>query len=357
MSDLTNLWTFIKSNPPLTVSVLFGHILRHSFTDTSSHWNLPVHIHRRSRRSIVHKDLAFVRFPLPMDDKLSSGVEEATLRLMLVRHPNHQNHRHHHHLRDNTKLPVHVYQLIGSGDRILLDTVTVELEAISERGKWIEFNVRSAVNSWIDEENSNLGFEIHCNGCEKQGVQVIHEQSHASTPDFYGQDDMEFDLEDDLTRPVNHMAHGGDENMPALNIVSRTRSRGKRSRILRPSSDRPRARRPHHTKCEEHNGQKCCRSEMQVVFRDLKALDFIIQPKSFDAGHCRGRCPFNYNVASNHAYLQGMIWKQDRKKVPRPCCAPKKLEDLQVLHIDEQDPTKLKVSTWTEMKVLECACS
>lgn len=298
-----------------------------------------------------------MRFPLPTDDKLSAGVEEATLRMMLVRHPNHQNYRHHHHLKGSS-VAVHVYQLHGTSDRILLDTMTVDLSGLGDRGKWIEFNVRAAVNSWIEEEHTNLGFEIDCTGCDKLGVQVIHEQSSPVAPDFYGQED-DMDSDDDVLRPVGHNGHvQGDENFPALNIVSRTRSpRGKRSRVLRAYSNRLHSRRPHHTKCEEHNGQKCCRSEMMVIFRDLKALDFIIQPKSFDAGHCRGKCPFNYNVASNHAYLQGMIWRQDRKKVPRPCCAPKKLEDLQVLHIDEQDPTKLKVSTWTEMKVLECACS
>lgn len=294
-----------------------------------------------------------MHFPLPLDDKLSAGVDEATLRLMLVRHPNHQNHRHHHHHLREAKVPLHVYQLAGESNRILLDSTTLDLESIGERGKWIEFNVRSAVNSWIELEHTNLGFEIHCGGCDDLGVQVIHEQS-TGTPDFYGADeDMETD--DDITRPIPQT---GDDNVPALNIVSRTRSpRGKRSRVLRPYSNRLHQRRTHHTKCEEHNGQKCCRSEMVVVFRDLKSLDFIIQPKSFDAGLCRGKCPFNYNVASNHAYLQGMIWRQDRKKVPRPCCAPKKLQDLQVLHIDEQDPTKLKVSTWSEMRVLECACS
>lgn len=312
--------------------------------------------HHRSRRSAEHKDLIFVRFPLPMDDKLSAGVEEAILRLMLIRHPNHQNHRHHHHLRD-TKVLVHVYQLAGTSDRVLLDSMTVDVDVIGERGKWIEFNVRSAVNNWIDEDHTNLGFEIHCSGCDKQGVQVIHEQTNVA-PDFYGQEDMDDMVDEDIMRPVSHADRHGEENNPALNIVSRARSpRGKRSRILKPYSNRLHTRKPHQTKCEEHNGQKCCRSEMKVVFRDLKSLDFIIQPKSFDAGYCRGKCPFNYNVASNHAYLQGMIWRQDRKKVPRPCCTPKKLEDLQVLHIDEQDPTKLKVSTWTEMRVLECACS
>lgn len=297
------------------------------------------------------KDVIFVRFPLSSDDKMSAGVDEATLRLLLVRQPSHQKHQH-------REIPIHVnvFQLTAKSGRILLDTLIVDATSIGHVGKWVEFNVRPAVHSWIDEEDSNLGFEIHCGGCDKQGVQVEHEHSDVSSTDtYFGDEDGGGDGEN--LRPLMSSSPFVEDGSPALNIVSRTRSRGKRSRVVRPYSNRLHSRRPHHTKCEEHNGQKCCRSEMTVVFRDLKALDFIIQPKVFDAGYCRGKCPFNYNVASNHAYLQGMIWRQDRKKVPRPCCAPKKLEDLQVLHIDEENPTKLKVSTWPEMKVLECACS
>lgn len=300
----------------------------------------------RSRRSITERDSVFVRFEMPLDDKLYAGVEEAVLRLMLQRHASHQNHRHHH-LHDDSHVQVHAYQLAGPGQKILLDSVSVPVGSIGQQqhGKWIEFNVRSAVNGWIEAPSSNAGFEIDCRGCDKLGIRVVQEHASAS-PDFYTQEDGE-DAEDELLR---------DDNTPALNIVTRTRSsRGKRSRVLRPY--RLHAKKLHHTKCEEHNGQKCCRSELHVVFRDLKPMNFIIQPKMFDAGYCRGKCPFSYNTASNHAYLQGMIWRQDHKKVPRPCCAPNKLEDLQVLHIDESDPTKLKVSTMQEMRVLECACS
>lgn len=324
------------------------------FTDVTSHLS-------RSRRGITERDLVFVRFPMPLNDKLYAGVEEAILRLMIVRQSSHQNHRHHH---LDQVMQVHAYQLSGPNSKILLDSASVPLSVIGEHGKWIEFNVRSAVNSWIDGAQNNLGFEIDCRGCDKHGVKIIHEPS---TPpaDFYPHDHDEAngsanlaeDLDDDNFRPWISSAHGEDTS-PALNIITRTRSaRGKRSRVMRPYGNRLHSRKMHHSKCDEHNGQKCCRSELQVVFRDLKALDFIIQPKVFDAGYCRGKCPFNYNTASNHAYLQGMLWRNDRKKVPRPCCAPKKLEDLQVLHIDEMDPTKLKVSTWTEMRVLECACS
>lgn len=105
------------------------------------------------------------------------------------------------------------------------------------------------------------------------------------------------------------------------------------------------------------DGKKCCRHRMTVIFKDLEGFDFIIQPKSFDAGFCKGRCPPRYNPAHHHALLQSLIWKEDRKRVPRPCCAPSKLAELEILYFDENDATKLKVSNWKDMRVLECACS
>lgn len=106
-----------------------------------------------------------------------------------------------------------------------------------------------------------------------------------------------------------------------------------------------------------HENKRCCRHQMEVVFKELKGFEFIIQPKMFDAGYCRGRCPPRYNPAHHHALLQAMVWKQDRSRAPRPCCAPSRLVEMEVLHVDERDASKLKVSTWSDMRVLECACS
>lgn len=143
---------------------------------------------------------------------------------------------------------------------------------------------------------------------------------------------------------------------------------------------------------EHGGGNKCCREEMRVVFADIPGFDFIVEPKSFDAGLCRGRCPAKYNPATRHAFIQSLLWKQhnnnnengnvddhdddvingrqqNRRKVrhrggsgtsrppPKPCCAPSKLDRLQIIHVDETDPNSLKVTTWKEMAVVECACS
>lgn len=113
---------------------------------------------------------------------------------------------------------------------------------------------------------------------------------------------------------------------------------------------------------------KCCRESMKVVFAYLPDYSFVIEPKSFDAGLCRGRCPHKYNSASNHAFLQSLLHKRFERigphghwpeafKPPRPCCTPSKLKPLQLLRMAEDDPTKLKVVTNHAMQVVECACS
>lgn len=174
----------------------------------------------------------------------------------------------------------------------------------------------------------------------------------------------------------------------------RGRGRGKRRR---PSA----SGRPRRTDCKvetlstdngtEHGVgvNKCCREQMRVVFADIPGFDFIVEPKLFDAGLCRGRCPAKYNPATRHAFIQSLLWKKynnnnrregqaagghgrSRRKVrhegaaattkapqppPKPCCAPSKLDQLQIIHVDETDPNSLKVTTWKEMAVVECACS
>uniref|UniRef100_A0ABD2W161 TGF-beta family profile domain-containing protein n=1 Tax=Trichogramma kaykai TaxID=54128 RepID=A0ABD2W161_9HYME len=132
--------------------------------------------------------------------------------------------------------------------------------------------------------------------------------------------------------------------------------RGKRS-IGGESSRLPSLHRGRRTECHGKGAKRCCRHHMSVTFKELEGFDFIIQPKNFDAGYCKGRCPPRYNPAHHHALLQSLIWKEDRHKAPRPCCAPSKLAELEILYFDEDDSTKLKVSNWKDMRVLECACS
>lgn len=226
------------------------------------------------------------------------------------------------------ELTVFIYRLQDS-ERELVAKSSFRLPNRVHSSRWLDADVTMTLQMWREMPQSvPLRLEIVCPDCRRYGWSPFE----ANAP----------------------------ETEPILNVIGRNddeHHREKRSRQHRHFSQHDgQRRRPRKTDCSKDN-QKCCRHTMDVVFKEIKGFEFIIQPKNFDAGYCRGRCPPRYNPAHHHAVLQSMIWKQDKSKAPRPCCAPSKLVELEVLHVDENDGTKMKVSTWSNMRVLDCACS
>ena len=99
-----------------------------------------------------------------------------------------------------------------------------------------------------------------------------------------------------------------------------------------------------------------------VKFKDLQGFDFILEPTEFNAFMCRGKCPARFRPLNDHSLLQSLMHiKQQRQeggegRVKRPCCVPAKLTSLPILHLDEENPAKLKVTVWKSIIVTECAC-
>lgn len=219
-------------------------------------------------------------------------------------------------VRDEIITRIQIHQIIKNGKtkkRHLVDSKNVYL---SDRdAKWCEFDVTLAVKSWMASGEDNLKLELHCPKCNQR----------------------RYDL-----RPVE----------PAvINVLVNSDS----TREKRSVSPEFHYRKDRRTDCKV-GGKKCCRQEMNFDL-DKLGFSFIIQPKRYDAGICKGRCPPNYNAAHNHAVLQGIMWKKNKTATPRVCCAPSKLTHLEVLTVDEEDPTKLAVRDLPNMIVLECACS
>ena len=117
-------------------------------------------------------------------------------------------------------------------------------------------------------------------------------------------------------------------------------------------------------------GKKCCRQHMKVNLQNFEGLNFILEPKEFDAYYCVGRCPARYLPRNDHTLLQSLIHIQSRhggnnnnnvpgsgSLVKRPCCNPSEFESIDILYLDENDPTKLEVKHWKDIIVSECACA
>ena len=69
-----------------------------------------------------------------------------------------------------------------------------------------------------------------------------------------------------------------------------------------------------------------------------------------------------YKPLSDHSLLQSLVRLRSGQgaswmSAPSPCCAPSSYESLDILHLDDQDPTKLKVTNWKNIKVSQCACA
>lgn len=308
--------------------------------------------------------IVYIRFVLPSDDLLPPDIEDARLRLTVRRrnsprsgHHHHPRHRHPHH---SNLAHISVHQVVDAeeqdnGHLALLSRRSVFLshsDASHTDHQYIDLDVTDAVSAWLLDPTSNLGLQLKCEHCEEHQLHIVHQDDHAS-------DEESSNAE--LIAPELFVVGRTDPDANNNNVKRLKRSRQHRHYQAsgagnhRGGSHRG-GRVARRTECANGN-KRCCRHRLDVVFKEVQGFEFIMQPLSFDAGYCHGRCPPRYNPAHHHAFLQSMIWQQSPERVSRPCCAPSKLEPLEVLHADEMDATKMKVSTWLDMRVLECACS
>ena len=110
------------------------------------------------------------------------------------------------------------------------------------------------------------------------------------------------------------------------------------------------------------------RKKMPVNIRDLEGFGFIYQPRVFDAAFCAGRCPPRFHPLNDHSLLQSLMHIKSKRaalaetgtrkaKIKNTCCTPAVFENLDILHLDEKDPAKLRVTNWKNIIVSECACA
>jgi transforming growth factor beta, invertebrate len=274
------------------------------------------------------------------DITISPVLSKTSQRFHQVRHQNH-----HQNLRKrlkNVEMPeqgelsnektvrIHIYQLTEPYSRTWLDTKHISLDHLKHgQNQWVQLNIKKAVLGWLQDHEKNLGLEIICEQCNRNGISILH--------DYYSH----------------------PEQKPVLNIIAKMVQREKRARSrifypIVPDYITP----PKRTSCSTDDVRKrCCRHPLLIDFHEISGFEFIIQPRIIDAGFCRGRCPPKYNPASHHAFLMSILNLDGRYDVPKRCCTALKLSEIDILHVDGEDPSKLSVSKWEDMRVMECACA
>ncbi|KAL3289468.1 hypothetical protein HHI36_022891 [Cryptolaemus montrouzieri] len=240
-------------------------------------------------------------------------VESGELKLLISPVPS---------LAESETLQVRLYGVFGPKQRQFLEERTLYLS--QNRTKWCEFDVSEAVQWWLNDK-INFKLELVCLNCKSE-LNVRRAYVNA--------------------------------------LIFKEALRRKRSASPYDQTRRTDCR---STSSNSKSKMKCCRHNMTVTFKDLRfpELASIVQPKSYEAGYCQGRCPPNYNYATNHSRIQTLVHQMDRKFakqqsrniIPKACCSPSRLEPLEIIRVDPYNSAKLIVEKWENMQVTECACS
>ncbi|XP_029446487.1 LOW QUALITY PROTEIN: bone morphogenetic protein 6 [Rhinatrema bivittatum] len=245
---------------------------------------------------------------------------------------------------ENQTFLISIYQVLQEhhhrdSDLFLLDTREVWA---SEEG-WLEFDITATSNLWVMNPQHNLGLQLSVE--TKDGLHV-----NPSGAGLIGRDG-----------PYNKQPF-----MVAFFKVSEVHLRTTRSATSKrkqqnrnrstPSQDVSRT-----SSIADYNSSDlktaCRKHELYVSFQDLGWQDWIIAPKGYAANYCDGECSFPLNAhmnATNHAIVQTLVHLMNPDYVPKPCCAPTKLNAISVLYFDDNSNVILK--KYRNMVVRACGC-
>lgn len=105
------------------------------------------------------------------------------------------------------------------------------------------------------------------------------------------------------------------------------------------------------------NLRTCQRHILFVSFQELQWDNWIYAPSGYGAYYCAGTCnfPFSHDVsATNHAIVQTLAHLLQSHDIPKPCCAPAKLQSISLLYSQSNDQFHIK--RYRDMIAKTCVC-
>ncbi|KAJ8013739.1 hypothetical protein DPEC_G00032920 [Dallia pectoralis] len=245
---------------------------------------------------------------------------------------------------ENITLKVTIHQVIKEyhnkdAETFLLDSKKIK----ASDGGWLVFDITATSNHWVLNPLQNMGLQLSVETMDGRSVNmksagVIGRNGPQSKQPFLV---SFFKASEVLLRSVR-AAGGKRKNYNRNKSVSQQES----SRAPK-SGD--------HNTSEQK--QACKKHELYVSFRDLGWQDWIIAPEGYAAFYCDGECSFPLNAhmnATNHAIVQTLVHLMFPDNVPKPCCAPTKLNAISVLYFDDSSNVILK--KYRNMVVRSCGC-
>ncbi|CAO2634294.1 Bone morphogenetic protein 5 [Lemmus lemmus] len=244
---------------------------------------------------------------------------------------------------ENETIKISIYQIIKEytnrdADLFLLDTRKAQALDVG----WLVFDITVTSNHWVINPQNNLGLQLCAETGDGRSINV-------KSAGLVGR-------------------HGPQSKQPFM--VAFFKASEVLLRSVRAASKR---KNPNRNKSNSHQDtsrmstagdyntseqkQACKKHELYVSFRDLGWQDWIIAPEGYAAFYCDGECSFPLNAhmnATNHAIVQTLVHLMFPDHVPKPCCAPTKLNAISVLYFDDSSNVILK--KYRNMVVRSCGC-
>eukprot|EP00118_Oscarella_pearsei_P006170 m.28029 g.28029 ORF g.28029 m.28029 type:complete len:411 (+) comp30531_c0_seq1:2-1234(+) len=224
----------------------------------------------------------------------------------------------------------------------------------SGRPSFVNFNVTKAVQHWL---NSGTTYGIEVQVFSSRQVSVPKEIKltalyNEAAPSDANKPDVQIDY-------AGYIKDASDDtpadNKPTLFLTL------EHSVVNDQLQGRRRKRALDQEYCDNLSGPEldnCCIREFYIDFKKDLGWTWIIQPKGFYANECSGECPMYWAEDTNHTQVINEYRTLNPEASVAPCCTPKTLNDLEMLHFPGGGPPGPPItSTLTDMLVTSCICA
>ncbi|XP_033855704.1 bone morphogenetic protein 6 [Acipenser ruthenus] len=244
----------------------------------------------------------------------------------------------------NETFHISIYQVVqehkgSEADLFLLDTRTL---CAAEEG-WLEFDITATSNLWVMNPRHNLGLQLSVETSNGNSI-------NPKEAGLIGRDGPR-----DKQPFMVVFFKVSEVHIRTTRSAPNKRRQQSRNRSAQPQ-DMP--RNPNMSGYNSSEQKTACKKhELYVSFRELGWQDWIIAPEGYAANYCAGECSFPLNAhmnATNHAIVQTLVHLMNPENVPKPCCAPTKLNAISVLYFDDNSNVILK--KYKNMVVRACGC-
>ncbi|KAK3580949.1 hypothetical protein CHS0354_006974 [Potamilus streckersoni] len=224
---------------------------------------------------------------------------------------------------------VNIYQILSFKSkwdykRKLIDSKIISVASTG----WETFDIKNAVQDWVDSPENNIGIEI----CSDS--QDLNEVLEIATSEPRNRNIFALTNATDL----------GNSTLPVLRVYTEERSVLKRAKRDEDRED-----------CTIKDGEKkCCRYPIKISFREIGWDNWIIAPADYNGYYCAGSCPYTHKMANTFSAIKALLHLRNPSTVPSPCCYATRLRPFTILHYDENN--RYTFSDYPDLIVDQCRC-